>query len=147
MATIPLHQQQSRLAKKSSSSNTPLPWETPSVSKEKKNTANTPDLRPASNTEIDNPHALRKFFDLMLSVLRVVNSVVVVRGPQNEQCRQQARDFIADNRMSIVAVFKRAARKGGPGEQATGAELEELVDNLCLLMTATDFLEVSLLLR
>lgn len=82
----------------------------------------------------------------MLSVLRVVNSVVVVRGPQNEQCRQQARDFIADNRMSIVAVFKRAARKGGPGEQATGAELEELVDNLCLLMTATDFLEVSLLL-
>ncbi|KAF9629489.1 hypothetical protein BFW01_g10692 [Lasiodiplodia theobromae] len=91
--------------------------------------------------EIDNPHALRKFFDLMLSVLRVVNSVVVVRGPQNEQCRQQARDFIADNRMSVVAVFKRAARKGGPGEQATGAELEELVDNLCLLMTATDFLE------
>ncbi|KAL0263599.1 hypothetical protein SLS55_002580 [Diplodia seriata] len=91
--------------------------------------------------EIDNPHALRKFFDLMLSVLRVVNSVVVVRGPQNEQCRRQARDFVADNRASVVAVFKRAARKGGPGEQATGADLEELVDAFCLLMAATGFLE------
>ncbi|OJD31210.1 nuclear pore complex subunit nup192 [Diplodia corticola] len=90
--------------------------------------------------EIDNPHALRKFFDLMLAVLRVVNAVVVVRGPQNAQCRAQARDFVADNRASVVAVFKRAARTG-TGEQATGAELEELVDNLCLLMTAVGFLE------
>lgn len=92
---------------------------------------------------MENPQALSKFFDLMLNVLRVINSVVVVRGPQNEQCRQQARDFISDNRASIVAVFKRAARKGGPGEQATGAELEDLVDSLVLLISATDFLEVS----
>ncbi|EOD44331.1 putative nuclear pore complex subunit protein [Neofusicoccum parvum UCRNP2] len=91
--------------------------------------------------EMENPQALSKFFDLMLNVLRVINSVVVVRGPQNEQCRQQARDFISDNRASIVAVFKRAARKGGPGEQATGAELEDLVDSLVLLISATDFLE------
>ncbi|KAL1628628.1 hypothetical protein SLS56_005737 [Neofusicoccum ribis] len=91
--------------------------------------------------EMENPQALSKFFDLMLNVLRVINSVVVVRGPQNEQCRQQARDFISDNRASIIAVFKRAARKGGPGEQATGAELEDLVDSLVLLISATDFLE------
>lgn len=92
---------------------------------------------------MENAQALRKFFDLMLNVLRVVNSVVLSRGPQNEQCRQQARDFIADNRASIVAVFKRSARRGGPDEQATGDELEDLVDNLILLISVTDFVEVS----
>ncbi|KAF2138835.1 uncharacterized protein K452DRAFT_320940 [Aplosporella prunicola CBS 121167] len=95
---------------------------------------------PDFGLEMENANALKKFFELMLSVLRVINSVVVTRGPQNEQTRQQARYFIDENRASIVSVFKRHARVGGRSEVA-GSDLDELVDNLMILISATDFLE------
>ncbi|KAK8249215.1 nucleoporin Nup186/Nup192/Nup205 [Phyllosticta capitalensis] len=98
--------------------------------------------------EIDNANALSKFFDLMLSVLRVINSVLVTRGPQNEACRETGRQFIVENRPSIVAIFKRQAGVGGYGGVAKGkeaeamqAQLDELADNLCVLIHVTGFVE------
>jgi nuclear pore complex protein Nup205 len=79
----------------------------------------------------------------MLSVLRVINAVVISRGQQNERTIQEARQFLSENRSSIVSVFKRNA---GIGTQGTGPEAEilnELVDQFTLLMSVTDFLEVS----
>lgn len=86
----------------------------------------------------------------MLSVLRVINSVLVTRGPQNEACRETGRQFIVENRPSIVAIFKRQAGVGGYGGVAKGkeaeamqAQLDELADNLCVLIHVTGFVEVS----
>ncbi|KAK8154342.1 nucleoporin Nup186/Nup192/Nup205 [Phyllosticta citrichinensis] len=112
--------------------------------RQQKHTANTSNR----STEIDNANALSKFFDLMLSVLRVVNSVVITRGPQNEACRETGRQFIIENRPSIVSIFKRQAGVGGYGGVAKGkaaeamqAQLDELAENLCVLIHVTGFVE------
>lgn len=95
--------------------------------------------------EIDNPDALKRYYELLLSVVRVITSVVLSRGPQNDQTINQARIFLAENRAGIVAVFKRQAKIGGVVEGDTGAELDELVEFYVLLMTMTNFLDVSVL--
>ncbi|KAF2087942.1 hypothetical protein K490DRAFT_65222 [Saccharata proteae CBS 121410] len=94
---------------------------------------------PDVGLDFDNPNALKLFYDLMLSLLRVINVVIITRGPQNQQTRQLARQFVAENRSSIVGVFKRHARIGGRGKD--GLDLEELVDQFTVLISATGFLE------
>jgi nuclear pore complex protein Nup205 len=94
--------------------------------------------------EVDNPAALQRFFNLMLAVLRVINAVVLSRGPQNDHTMLLARDFLKDNRPSIVGVFKRNARLGGR-KVDDEADLNDLVDQFTLLISATQFLEVRLL--
>jgi nuclear pore complex protein Nup205 len=96
---------------------------------------------------MENPDALSNFFDLMLSVLRIVNAVVLSRGHQNDQTVKQARDFLLENRLSMVSVFKRYGRVGGLDVGGNGKiDLEELVEGFTLLISATGFLEVSLVL-
>ena len=93
---------------------------------------------------MENPNALSNFFDLMLSVLRIINSVVLARGHQNDQTVKLARDFLAENRLSMVSVFKRFAGVGGL-DVGGKIDLEELVEGFTLLISATGFLEVSFL--
>lgn len=93
--------------------------------------------------EIDNPDALKKYYELLLSVIRVICSVVLSRGPQNDQTIDQARMFLAENRAGIVAIFKRQAKIGGVWAGDVGGDLDELVEFYVLLMTMTDFLDVS----
>jgi nuclear pore complex protein Nup205 len=89
---------------------------------------------------MDNPEALKKFFDLMLSVLRIINSVVLKN--QNDQTLKMALMFLTQNRHSVVAVFKRYA--GISGLEAKGdIDLGDLIDNFTVLISATGFLEVS----
>ncbi|KAJ9665719.1 hypothetical protein H2201_004203 [Coniosporium apollinis] len=90
--------------------------------------------------EIEDPAALKKFFELMLSVLRVIVAVVISRGAQNSQTMHQARQFLKDTRASIVAIFKRHAKVGGIAVEGVG-DLSELVDAFTLLISATGFLE------
>ena len=93
-------------------------------------------------TELESPEALRRFFELMLAVLRIVNAVVLARGPQHDATVQLARQFLVDSRQTIVAVFKRHANIGGPRVE-NNIDLGELVDNFTLLLSSTDFLKVS----
>lgn len=102
-----------------------------------------PQLMLISNTEVDNPTALQRFFNLMLAVLRVINAVVLSRGQQNDHTLQMAREFLKENRLSIIGVFKRNARVGGRNVHDV-ADLNDLVDQFTLLLSATNFLEVSL---
>lgn len=96
---------------------------------------------PDIGLEMENPDALANFFDLMLAVLKVVNSVVISRGNQNDQTVKLARDFLSENRFSVVGVFKRF---GGVGNDGVGRiDLEELVEGFVLLISACGFLEVS----
>ena len=102
--------------------------------------------------EIESPHSLNKFFTLMLAVLRIINSVVISRGRQNEQTMGLARSFLKEYRQTIVGIFKRHAAIGVASLQVLTAtedgakkekvELSELVDGFTLLMSVTGFLEV-----
>jgi nuclear pore complex protein Nup205 len=99
---------------------------------------------------VDNPAALKIFFDLMLAILKIVASVLMARGVENEQMKSQVRDFLSENRGSVVAVFKRNAkigwRKGATeGEEVDGMNrvLSDCVDMYSLLISATGWLDVS----
>lgn len=98
---------------------------------------------PDIGLEMENPDALSNYFDLMLAVLRIVNAVVLSRGNQNDQTVKLARDFLSENRGSMVSVFKRHGRVGGLDVVGKGIDLEELVEGFTLLISACGFLEVS----
>lgn len=93
-------------------------------------------------SDIDNSDALRKYYDLLLSVIRVIVSAVFSRGVHNEQIKEQARVFIAENRSCMVGIFKRFAKIGGSGKSEHHEALCELVKSFMALVTATDYLEV-----
>ncbi|RAK99479.1 cullin-4B [Aspergillus ibericus CBS 121593] len=100
-----------------------------------------PDL--GIDLDIDNPDALRKYYDLLDSVLRVVVAAVFSRGLHNEQMLEQTRAFLAENRQSMVGIFKRFAKVGGGGAANHQDALRQLTKSYMALITATDFLENS----
>ncbi|KAH0562716.1 hypothetical protein GP486_002621, partial [Trichoglossum hirsutum] len=93
--------------------------------------------------DIENPEALKKYYSILLAVLRVINSAVLSKGPQNQHTIDQARRFLAENRHQIVAIFKRHAKIGGVHTDESG-DLEDIVESLTLLISMTKFLEVSM---
>ncbi|KAF1922872.1 uncharacterized protein M421DRAFT_426491 [Didymella exigua CBS 183.55] len=96
---------------------------------------------PDIGLEFDNPNALKKYYELMLSVLRVVNAAVIARGRQNDQMVFQAREFLKENRQSMVAVFKRSINVGGGEKVEAQQDLVDLVDCWTILVEVTRFLE------
>ncbi|KAH9871484.1 hypothetical protein IAQ61_005663 [Plenodomus lingam] len=103
---------------------------------------------PDIGLEFDGPDALRKYYELMLSVLRVINAAVIARGRQNDQTVYQAREFLKENRHSMVSVFKRSVHVGasqGASLMGVGGDLGEqladLVDCWTVLVEVTGFLQ------
>lgn len=96
---------------------------------------------PDLGIDIDNPDALRKYYDLLGSVLRVIISAVFSRGLHNEQIMQQTRAFLAENRQSMVGIFKRFAKIGGVGTADHHDALSDLAKCYMTLISATNFLE------
>ena len=94
---------------------------------------------------MDTPRALVRFHELLLALLRVVIAVVMTRGHQNEYTIDQARGFLIEYRPLIVATFKRQANIGGLkiDDETNIRLLDEVVDCFVLLISLTDFLEVS----
>lgn len=95
-----------------------------------------------THAEIDNPDALRKYYELLLNMIRVVVSAVFSRGIHNEKIKVQTRVFLAENRPCMVGIFKRFAQIGGGTSPEHREPLCELVKSFMALLTATDFLEV-----
>ncbi|CAE7020686.1 nuclear pore complex subunit [Pyrenophora teres f. teres] len=96
---------------------------------------------PDIGLEFDDANALRKYYGLMLSVLRVINGAVIARGRQNDQTVFQAREFLKDNRHSMVSIFKRSVNVGvGMGEEIQ-QDIVDLVDCWTILVDITGFLE------
>jgi nuclear pore complex protein Nup205 len=93
---------------------------------------------------MDNPEALRKYYELLLSVIRVIVSAVFARGTQNEQMMDQTRAFLSENRQSMVGLFKRHAKIGGPAAAGTQELLHDLVKSFVALISAAGFVEVCL---
>ncbi|KAF1352932.1 hypothetical protein EJ07DRAFT_135148 [Lizonia empirigonia] len=96
---------------------------------------------PDIGLEFDNPNALKKYYELMLSVLRVISAAVITRGRQNDQTVFQAREFLKENRHSMVAVFKRSVNVGGGDKVETQQDLVDLVDCWTVLVDFTGFLQ------
>ncbi|KAI4173910.1 MAG: hypothetical protein LQ343_002678 [Gyalolechia ehrenbergii] len=96
---------------------------------------------PDLGISIDNADALSKYYKLLLSVVRVIASVVMSRGSQNQQTIDQAKLFLSENRSLIVAIFKRQARIGAAAAENPTVDVEELVELLVLLMTMTGFID------
>lgn len=92
---------------------------------------------------IDNPDALRKYYDLLLSLLRVIVTAVFSRGLHNEQMMQVTRGFLTENRQSMVGIFKRLAKIGGGVAAGHQETINDLAKGYMALLAATDFLEVS----
>ena len=97
-------------------------------------------------TEIDNPEALSKYYKLLLSITRVITCAVLSRGPHNEQTIEQTRSFLASNRVLIVGIFKRQAKKGAGSPVDASGNIDELVELFIVLLTLTGFLEVSIMI-
>jgi nuclear pore complex protein Nup205 len=102
------------------------------------------DVDPDIGLEFDNPNALKKYYELMLAVLRVINAAVIARGRQNDQTIFQAREFLKENRHSMVAIFKRSVNVGVGSTQVLGdaEDLGDLVDCFTVLVEITGFLQV-----
>lgn len=91
--------------------------------------------------EIDDNDAIKKHWDLLAAIMRVICAAVLSRGSQNEQTLEQGRKFLMENRLSIMAVLKKSAGLGG--DQKDTINVDELAESYMLLMTVTGFLEVS----
>ena len=100
-----------------------------------------------TKVEIDNPEALSKYYRLLLSIARVIISVVLSRGPQNDRTIESAKGFLVENRPLVVSMFKRQARIGGVSFDDAGVDIEELAELFVLLIAVTDFLDVSQILH
>ncbi|KAB8360716.1 hypothetical protein FH972_024452 [Carpinus fangiana] len=88
------------------------------------------------------PQALTTYFRLMLGMLRIVTTIVLSSGAENEQTIVAARGFLQQYRPSIVSVFKRSARIGSSDKSAVNEELlGGLVDTFTILMSASGFLD------
>jgi nuclear pore complex protein Nup205 len=98
---------------------------------------------PDIGLEFDDPKALKKYYELMLSVLRVINAAVIARGRQNDQTVFQAREFLKENRHSMVSIFKRSVNVGAGQHSEAQQDLVDLVDCWTVLVEVTGFLEVS----
>ncbi|CAG8240342.1 unnamed protein product [Penicillium salamii] len=95
---------------------------------------------PDIGIEIENPDALQRYYDLLLSILRLVVYAVFSRGIDNEQIQEQTRAFLAANRPCMVGIFKRSANIGNTSS-AHQATLHELVKAFITLVAATDFMD------
>lgn len=92
--------------------------------------------------DIEHPDAAGKLYELLVAISRVICAVVLSRGPQNEQTLDQARKFLADNKLSVLTVLKKSAGLG-VGMHGSMRSTEELADSYTLLMSVSGFIDVG----
>lgn len=95
-----------------------------------------------TRSDMDNPDALRNYYELLAAMLRVIVSAVFSRGVHNEQIMEQTRAFLAENRSSMVGIFKRSAKIGGEVSSDNRKVIQNLVKAYVALITAAGFVEV-----
>lgn len=93
-------------------------------------------------SDIDDVDAIAKHYELLTALMRVICAAVLSRGPQNEQTLDQGRKFLAENRLSILAVLKKSAGLGGV--EGPNQSIDELGEIFMMLISVTKFLDVSL---
>jgi nuclear pore complex protein Nup205 len=100
-----------------------------------------------TSTGIASSKAVKTHFALLLAVMRVINAAVVSRGDQNEQTLTLGRRFLAENRLSVLTVFKRSMNIGVNVSISSDRLVDDLAESYMLLITFTGFINVSGTLR
>lgn len=96
------------------------------------------------HTDVDTSMALQNYYELLASVLRLLVSVFLSRGQQNQQSQHQMRTFLMENRLNMVGAFKRYRGIGGEVAPGSRAVLEDVVKSYVALMSMADFMQVRL---
>jgi nuclear pore complex protein Nup205 len=73
----------------------------------------------------------------------VINAAVVSRGEQNEQTLTLGRRFLAENRLSVMTVFKRSMNIGVNESISSDGLVDDLAESYMLLITLTGFISVG----
>ena len=74
--------------------------------------------------------------------MRVICAIILSRGSQNAQTLEIGRRFLTENKLSIMAVLKKSAGIGADLD-VVGKSIDELADSYMVLMSITNFIEVS----
>lgn len=85
--------------------------------------------------------ALRTYYVLLSSTLRVLLSTFLSRGAQNEQIQYAARTFLTDYRPNMVGVFKKYAGVNGKVDGTIRPLVAESVQCYTGLVTLCGFVE------
>lgn len=98
--------------------------------------------------DVESTTSLAHFFALLELIVRIINTVLISKGSNHEHTLRSARDFVTQNRPFVVSIFKRNAAIGGSvlgmaTNGGKGIDLSNLVDGFTLLLSATNFLQVS----
>ncbi|KAF2225848.1 nucleoporin Nup186/Nup192/Nup205 [Elsinoe ampelina] len=88
---------------------------------------------------VEGDEALETFYTLLSSVLRVIATVVTVKGERNEGVAAAGRQFLVESRGCFLGVLKGARREGlGKGLEKV---LEEVQEGFEIVCWGTGFLE------
>jgi hypothetical protein len=100
-----------------------------------------------THIDIDGSEAVETHYELLLAVVRVINSAILSRGEQNEQTLAEGRKFLSENRLSVLTVFKRSMNIGTTDRVVSAEVINDLADSYMLLITLTGFINVSTSLK
>lgn len=99
------------------------------------------------------PRTLERHYFLLVRVARLIGAAVLARGAQSNTALIPARRFLADHRTLVVQVLKKTAGVASPVGLGAGSavqkieeHVEDLAEAFMVLISATGFLEVSLIL-
>ncbi len=95
-------------------------------------------------TDVDTSMALQSYYELLSCVLRLLVSLFLSRGTQNQQSQYQMRNFLTENRLNMVGAFKRYQGIGGEVAPGSRAMLEDVVKSYIALMSMAEFMQVRL---
>lgn len=86
--------------------------------------------------------ALAQHYSLLAKVARIIGAALLSRGTNNVA---QGRKFLTDHRMIVTHTLKRSAGIGSTaGTEGLDAKVDELAEAFMVIISATGFLEVSL---
>lgn len=97
-----------------------------------------------TGVEVDGLGAVKTHYALLVAVMRVINAAVLSRGEQNEQTLTQARRFLSENRLSVLAVFKKSINIGKLEHNIYDEAIDDLAEAFMVLITLTNFINVRL---
>jgi Nuclear pore complex scaffold, nucleoporins 186/192/205 len=97
-----------------------------------------------TNADVETSMALHKYYQLLSSLLRLLVSVFLSRGQQNQQSQHHMRNFLTESRPNMVGAFKRYRGIGGAVAVESRPLLEEVVKSYVALTSMADFMQVKL---
>jgi nuclear pore complex protein Nup205 len=93
--------------------------------------------------DIDTSVALQNYYELLSSMLRLLVSVFLSRGQQNQQSQYQLRNFLTENRANMVGAFKQYRGVGPAIPPKSRPVLANVVKSYIAMMSMADVVQVN----